>query len=97
MSDGDRVKQVTVSTELLMRVFGGHGDYRALTSDWPADAKLRGARWDQDRRVLHLLVESATFPETPEMMTVPFWEPTFTTHHLAPDLLDLLDKFRAED
>lgn len=91
----DRVRVVSVDTHLLMRVFESH-PMRSLESDWPPDARLRGAEWSSDRRVLRLLVESATFDEVPEGNFPPNWDPTFTVHYAAPELVDLIEAFRAE-
>lgn len=74
-----RVVLVTVSSFWLQMVFRGH-DYSRMSTDWPDDAEITNATWDQSRGCIVLTVQSATFDEVPFGNIIPEWSPTITKH-----------------
>ena len=74
-----RVALVTVSSFWLQMAFRGH-EYSKITTDWPSDAEITNATWDQSRGCIVLTVRSATFDEVPFGNTIPEWTPTITKH-----------------
>ena len=91
-----RARIVICDSPLLLQMFGGH-PMRSMTSDWPADAQLRGAEWDMTRGVFRLLIESATFEDAPTGSVFPDWNPTFTEHLMAPEVVELMARFRVDE
>lgn len=92
-----RVALVRVSAFWLELVFRGH-DYSRITTDWPADAQITNATWDQNRSLITLTVQSARFGEVPAGNNIPEWSPTVTTHmDETAQLIELTRRNRAAD
>ncbi len=48
-----------------------------VTSDVPADLRVVGCGWDEQRSILRIAVESATFADVPDGRFAPEWTPTY--------------------
>jgi hypothetical protein len=76
MSEGRRVRLLTIGDGFLPMVFGG-GDhhYSVVRDGLPADARVVGCRhWDWR---LELLIESESFDVVPDGQPIPAIEPIF--------------------
>jgi hypothetical protein len=55
----------------------------SVASDAPADLKIVGCGWDEQRNEVRLAVESSAFDEVADGMFAPTWSPVFTTHRMS--------------
>lgn len=96
MPDANRVVCVEMNATFLGFLIRGRRDV-ALTSDWPDDATILHASYDEDKRSINVFVASDTFDPVPTGNIVPRWNPTITAHaHTDSELGTLLDLFTQE-
>jgi hypothetical protein len=75
-----KVKQLMVSTELLLQLLGPHpacGAVSVVSDGIPADAEIRSIRLNFLVDTVELLLASEDFPEVPPGEAIPFLCPIY--------------------
>jgi hypothetical protein len=92
-----RAVLVHVGTSFIEQILHGH-EYSRLETDFPADAEIVYALWNQDKNQLVLTVTSATYADVPDGSYLPNWSPTVTVYQdEAARLIDIVHRSMAEN
>lgn len=75
-----RIKDLAVTPETLVYMCQADGTYRLSATGMPADAKVYGVRVDDEKQIIHVVIESESFEEISAGTCIPRLLVTFTKH-----------------